>query len=61
LVAGAAALLLQRYPEASVTDLENAMRSSAADLGPAGPDNAFGHGQLDLPAALDSLEARSRR
>ncbi|UCF18606.1 MAG: S8 family serine peptidase, partial [Gemmatimonadota bacterium] len=61
LVAGAAGLLLQRYPQASVSDLEEVLRSSALDLGPAGPDNAFGHGQIYLPAALDSLEVLLRR
>ncbi|NIM47704.1 MAG: S8 family serine peptidase [Gemmatimonadales bacterium] len=54
-VAGAAAVLLQAYPEAAVSEVEAALRSGAIDLGPAGPDNAYGHGQLYLPAALDSL------
>ncbi len=55
LVAGAASVLLQEYPQASVADLEEALKSSAVDLGPAGPDNTFGYGQLYLPAARDSL------
>lgn len=55
LVAGAAALLLQRHPKAAVNDLEEALRSSAIDLGPAGPDDVFGSGRIYLPAALDSL------
>ncbi len=55
LVAGASALLLQRYPGAAVRELEEALRSSAIDLGPAGPDAIFGYGRLYVPAALDSL------
>ncbi len=55
LTAGAAAILLQRYPEATVSGLEEALRSSAIDLGPAGPDNTFGYGRIYIPAALDSL------
>jgi len=55
LVAGAAAILLERHPDATVGDLEHALRAGARDLGPPGPDNAFGYGALDLPAALDSL------
>ncbi len=60
LVAGAAAVLLQQYPQASVADLEEALKSSAVDLGPAGPDNTFGYGQLYLPAARDSLAGSLR-
>jgi len=54
-VAGAAALLLQRYPQATVSELEEALKSSAIDLGPPGPDNTFGHGQLYIPGALELL------
>jgi subtilisin family serine protease len=56
LAAGAAALLLQRHPEASVVELEEALVGSAADLGPAGPDGVFGYGALDVPAALARLD-----
>src|SRR5438876_1199346 len=55
LAAGAAAILLERHPDATVGDLEHALRAGARDLGPPGPDNEFGYGALDLPAALDSL------
>lgn len=61
LTAGAAALLLQQEPEASVTDLESLLGASAADLGPAGADNAFGYGQLQPLAALESLLSRKGR
>jgi subtilisin family serine protease len=56
-VAGGAALLLEAYPEARVVDLEAALRETARDLGPEGPDNDCGHGMVDLPAALEWLEA----
>ncbi len=55
LVAGAAAILLQRHPEATVWELEQALRSGAVDLGPPGPDHAFGYGRLDIPGALEAL------
>ena len=54
-VAGAAAILLERHPDATVADVEYALRAAARDLGPPGPDNQFGYGVLDVPAALDSL------
>jgi subtilisin family serine protease len=54
-IAGAAALLLQRYPQATVSELEEALKSSATDMGTPGPDNTFGYGQLYIPSALESL------
>jgi subtilisin family serine protease len=61
-VAGAAALLLQRHPEAAVSELEDALAGGAADLGDPGPDGAFGYGRLDVPAALAYLDRiRARR
>lgn len=60
LVAGAAALLLQRHPEALVVELEDALAGGAADLGPPGPDAATGHGRLDLPEALARLDRQRR-
>ena len=55
LVAGAAAILLQSRPEASVTELEDALSAGAADLGEPGADGVFGHGRLDIPGALEAL------
>jgi bacillopeptidase F len=57
-VAGAAALLLQVDPEASVDDLEKALRESATDLGQSGPDNTFGYGQVDVARAAELLRHR---
>lgn len=61
LVAGAAALLLQRYPDATVAEIEAALRAGAVDLDPPGPDNAAGYGRLDILGALDSLGALLKR
>lgn len=60
-VAGGAALLVQAHPEASAAAIEDAIRSSARDLGPPGPDNMFGFGLVDLPAALAELDASLAR
>jgi hypothetical protein len=43
--------LLSAYPDLAVAEQENALLSSAVDLGVVGPDNDFGHGRLDLLAA----------
>ena len=55
-VAGASALLLQRFPEARVDRIEEALRRGAVDLGPPGPDTAFGYGLINVPRALEYLE-----
>lgn len=59
LVAGVAALLIQRHPEAPVGEIEAALAAGAADLGEPGPDPLFGHGRVDAAAALAWL-ARAR-
>jgi len=56
LVAGVAALLLQHDAEATVKQLEDALRTGAADLGPPGPDNGYGYGRVSVPAALTALD-----
>ncbi len=56
LAGGVAALLLQRAPEASVVQLERALRDGAQDAGPRGPDNAFGYGTLSVTGALAALD-----
>ena len=50
-VAGAAALLLGAHPGLSTTSVESALTGSAVDLGPAGPDERYGNGRLDVVAA----------
>ncbi len=47
-VAGALALLLSAYPDLTATEQEDALINGARDLGPIGPDNAYGYGRLDV-------------
>ena len=57
-VSGAIALLLSGRPGALAGNpdaLESALKSSAQDLGFAGPDNIFGYGRLDVARAADLL------
>jgi serine protease AprX len=53
--AGACALLLSIDPNLAVADLESAVKSAALDLGPAGPDNSYGYGRLDIIRAAENL------
>ncbi|MFI6231668.1 type VII secretion-associated serine protease mycosin [Micromonospora echinospora] len=52
LVAGAAALVRARYPEASAAEVVNRLVSTARDAGPSGRDDQYGFGRLDLVRAL---------
>ena len=54
-VSGAMALLLSANPNLSVAELENALISSATDLGNPGPDNDFGNGLLDVAASYNTF------
>ena len=56
-VVGALALLLSAYPQLTVEEQLNALLAGAFDLGPAGPDNSFGYGGLDVLAAYEFLSA----
>lgn len=51
-VSGAAALLLQAAPTLDPERVADLLRSGAADIAPAGPDGATGHGVLDIPRTL---------
>ncbi len=51
-VAGAILLLASAYPDATPEQLKTALYVTAIDLGPAGEDNTFGNGRIDLVAAL---------
>jgi subtilisin family serine protease len=58
-VAGAAALVLQAFPDFTPADIAQFLQERAEDLGDAGPDNAFGMGRLDLedaPAGTEPAE-----
>lgn len=51
-VAGAAALVLSAYPELSPSQVKAQLEQTAKDLGKAGFDSQFGHGQIDLTRAV---------
>ncbi len=54
-VAGGIALLLNAFPMLTVAQIEEALKSTAVDLGSAGPDNNYGMGRIDLLAAYQKL------
>ncbi|MEO9174477.1 MAG: S8 family serine peptidase [Gaiellales bacterium] len=54
-VAAAVALLRQAAPTMSVDDVIATLRATAHDLGPAGPDNQYGAGEVDVYAAIKSV------
>ncbi|GAB4459501.1 MAG: hypothetical protein Kow0070_14590 [Anaerolineales bacterium] len=54
-VTGGLALLLSAFPTLTAAQQENALLSSAVDLGAAGPDDVYGYGRLDLLAAYNLL------
>ena len=54
-VTGGMALLAGAFPAATTSEIESALTQTATDLGNGGPDNAFGHGLIDLAAAYDWL------
>jgi hypothetical protein len=49
------ALLLSAHPDLTAADQQNALISSAVDLGLAGADNVYGYGRLNVLAAFNSL------
>jgi hypothetical protein len=53
--AGAMALLAGAFPNATVAEIEAALRDSALDLGVTGADNAYGAGGLRVRAAYELL------
>jgi subtilisin family serine protease len=64
-VAGAAALVKQAFPTFTPQQLQDFLVRNASDLGPAGPDNLFGGGELHLPApdvppTAQALNARGK-
>jgi serine protease AprX len=56
-VAGALALLLNAYPNLTADQQQAALINGAFDLGPAGPDDDYGYGRLDVLAAYQWLQA----
>jgi len=55
LVAAAAALVMQKWPQLSGKDAGNVLLATARDIGAAGTDPVFGRGLLDLKAALSPV------
>lgn len=53
--AASMALLLSAEPSASVSEIESALKNSSLDLGQQGPDNDYGYGLINIPAAHQSL------
>ncbi len=51
IAAGVCALLLQQHPRWTPEDVASALRSTAVDLGPAGPDTLYGWGRVDAARA----------
>jgi len=51
-VAGAVALILSAHPALTPRQVKELIQQSAADLGATGRDDFFGHGRLDVAAAL---------
>ncbi|MDX6647885.1 MAG: bacillopeptidase [Miltoncostaeaceae bacterium] len=51
-VAGVVALVKQANPGLPAAAIEGILRSTAADLGPAGPDADYGYGKVDASAAV---------
>lgn len=54
-VAGAVALLRQVNPNADADEIKYALLNTARDLGPAGEDNAYGMGIIDVFAAAEAI------
>jgi hypothetical protein len=55
-VAGAIALLSQAAPNAEPSYLKEVLMDTAVDLGSTGEDNNYGHGRIDVKAAIDNLD-----
>ncbi len=55
MVSGAAAIIMQRWPNLSARDVANILFASATDLGAPGVDAVYGHGLLNVAAALQPI------
>ncbi|MBC7833378.1 MAG: S8 family serine peptidase, partial [Hyphomicrobium sp.] len=55
LIAGAAALILDRWPSLTGRQVADILFQSATDLGSAGVDATYGHGLLNVEAALQPM------
>ncbi len=55
IVSGAAALVLDRWPQLTARELADILFASATDLGDPGPDEIYGQGMLNVFAALQPM------
>jgi hypothetical protein len=55
LISGAAAIILQRWPNLTARQIADILFASATDLGAPGVDAIYGHGLLNVVAALQPL------
>ena len=51
-VAGAAALLRQKFPNLNGPDLKQVLLQTATDFGDSGPDRVYGYGVLNIVNAM---------
>jgi serine protease len=57
-VSAAAAVLLSANPSFTAAQVRSALESTALDLGTAGVDNAYGHGEIQMKKALKQLNGQ---
>ncbi len=55
IVAGSLAVLMSAVPHATSAQLHEALTATAVDIDAPGPDDASGHGRIDVAAALEYL------
>ena len=60
MAAGLAALMFSAKPTLTAMQVRDAIYSTAVDLGTAGVDNEFGHGRIDMKAALDAVAPNTK-
>ena len=58
-VAGAMALLKQKFPHATTYQLQSILEQTADDLGPPGFDHRYGHGRINLAEAVQATQLPS--
>lgn len=56
-ITGLIALMLERRPDLTATNIRAALSNTAVDLGPPGPDPMFGSGRTDALASLQAVIA----
>ncbi len=56
-VAGLVALMRQYNPDATVSEIKQALLQAAVDMGPVGEDNSYGRGMVDASKLLNYLPA----